>query len=135
MDAPRADLDEEQHMEAPEGGAVDTGEVCREDALGLGANELGPGRSGPLRGRVDPGRSQDRPDGGRGDPVTELCELAVDAPVTPCRVLPREADCEVADLRECWWSAAPGRGWVGAVAGDEPAVPADHGLGLQISMI
>jgi len=42
-----------------------------------------------------------------------------------------EADREAADLHECWWSAASGDARVGPVAGDEPAVPADHRLGLH----
>lgn len=124
-----ADLDEEQDVEATEGRDVDAREVRRDDAFRLGPDELGPRRSGPFGRRVDPGSPQHRPDRGCGDPVAEAAQFAVDAPVTPRRIHRGESDREPADLRERWWSAAWRYGRVGLVAGDQSAVPADHGLG------
>jgi hypothetical protein len=64
------------------------GEVDGEDRVGLRGEELSPGWSGPLRGGIDAGGLQNRPDGEGGDRVTESDELALDASVAPGRVLP-----------------------------------------------
>ena len=42
-------LDHHEHVEAAQEDGVDVGEVDREDRLGLGGEELSPGRSGPAR--------------------------------------------------------------------------------------
>jgi hypothetical protein len=131
MHPPGGDLDEEQHMETPEGRGVHTREVGRDDAFGLGADELRPGRSRPSWGRVDPSRSQNGPDRRRCDPIADATQFAMDASVPPGRDLGCETKREPADHRECWWSAPPGARRVGPVVGDESTVPADHGLGLD----
>ncbi len=131
MHTTRTDLDEEQHMEPAERRGVDAREVGRDDALRLGSDELRPRGSRPFWGRVDPRSPQDRPDRRRGDPIADAAQLAMHTPVTPGWVLVGETDREASDLRERRRSSTPGGGRVSPMAGDESAVPADHGLGLH----
>ena len=90
-----ADLDEEQDVQSVQGCGVDTGEVGRDDAFRLGADELSPRGSGPFGGRVDPRGPQDRPHRRRGNLVAEPAEFAVNASVTPRWVLLPKADCKL----------------------------------------
>ena len=70
------DFDHEQHVVAAQQHGVDGEEVGGHDALGLGAEELGPGRtSSPWRGRK-PMASQDVGDAALGDRDAELLQLA-----------------------------------------------------------
>src|SRR5215831_13157777 len=65
--------------------------------------------SGPYGGaRIDPGVMQDLPHRGRRDPVAELDELALHAPVPPRGIVRGDADHELAD-RGCrgWPSGTP----------------------------
>ncbi|WP_158847904.1 hypothetical protein [Saccharothrix deserti] len=78
---------------------VDVEEVRRDDALGLGGGELAPGRAAAAWGRVDACRAQDLPDRRGGDPVAESGRLAVDASVSPPRVLLGEPQHERPDRR------------------------------------
>jgi hypothetical protein len=76
-------------------------EVCCQECVGLGAQEVGPGCSGPVRCRVDSLGLEDRPDGGGGDldaeamgyPLLEELgeEFAVYASVAPGGVLADQA--------------------------------------------
>ena len=59
--AAAAVLDHDEHIEAAQEDGVDVGEVDGEDCVGLRGQELAPGRSGPVRGRIDPGGLQDSP--------------------------------------------------------------------------
>src|SRR5690349_9175313 len=62
-------------------------EVAGQQALGLGAEEIGP-RGGTAFGRrVDPGVVQDLPDGGSGDLYPEHQQLAVDTAIPPPGIL------------------------------------------------
>jgi hypothetical protein len=67
-------------------------EINREDPGGLGAQELPPGRAGPARRRIDARGTRDLPHRGRRNTNAELDELAVDPPVSPQRILPRQTD-------------------------------------------
>ncbi len=58
-------------------------------------------------------------------------EFALDAPVALRRVLAIETEYESADLCWCGWSAGSRCRWLGPVAGDETAVPSDHGGGFD----
>jgi hypothetical protein len=98
MHPSRADLDEEQHMEASQRRGVHAREVRREDPLRLGSDELCPSRSRPPGCRVEPIRPQDRPHRRLGDPVTNAAQLAMHAPVTPGWALIGESDGEAPDL-------------------------------------
>ena len=91
--------------------------------MGLRAEELRPGRSGPPRRGIDPGRVEDLPDGGGADLVAESGELAVDAAISPGRVLGGQAQDQRADTGGDGGTTWPdGRG--GPAAGDELPVPA-----------
>jgi len=54
-------LDHDEDVEAAEEDGVDVCEVDGEDCVGLGGQELSPGRAGPLRGGVETGVFQDCP--------------------------------------------------------------------------
>jgi hypothetical protein len=69
------DVDEQQQVVATQGGGVDGCEVTGDGCLG--AQELGPGDSRALWGRVDAVTFQDSPDRGCSDAVTEAGEFAV----------------------------------------------------------
>ena len=71
--------------------------VGRENAAGLRGQELLPGRARAAGCGVDPGVMQDLPHRGGGDPVAELDEFALHAPVPPRRIVRRDADHELAD--------------------------------------
>jgi hypothetical protein len=55
----------------------------RQDRLGLGTQELRPGRPGPPPGRVDTAGLEDLPDGRRCDFNPEAGQLAVNPAVPP----------------------------------------------------
>jgi hypothetical protein len=86
--AATAVLDHHQDVDVAQEDGVDVGEVDGEDRVGLRGQELSAGRPGPLWGGVDARRLQDSSDGGGGDPLAESDQLALDASVTPRRVLP-----------------------------------------------
>ncbi|MFE4676795.1 hypothetical protein [Streptomyces sp. NPDC056721] len=66
VDAPRAVLDEDQHVQTLKQDGVEVEEVDCEDAVGLDGEEPAPHRAGPLRGGVDARGVQDLPDRGQG---------------------------------------------------------------------
>ncbi|MEV1023021.1 hypothetical protein [Streptomyces sp. NPDC050264] len=78
-----------------EGDGLD--EVHREDRLGLGLQESGPGDVRALGCRVDAFGLEDFPDGGGRQLDAEEREFDVDAPVSPGWVFRGEAECEAAD--------------------------------------
>ncbi len=77
-DAP-LELDDEQHVVAAEQDGVDGEEVGGHDGVGLGAEELDPGRSGSPGCWRKPMTSKDVCDAGLGDADAELFQLANDA--------------------------------------------------------
>ena len=100
-------------------------EVACQDRLGLGAQELRPGRPGPPPGGVDAAGLQDLPHGGRFDVNPEAGQLAVDPSVSPFGVLagqPSDQGLNVPPGRRQASPAAHGPG--GPAAADEVAVPA-----------
>ena len=119
------ELDEEQYVDPFEDDGVDGEEVASEDAVGLGSEELPPCWSGAAGRGVDAGVVNNVPHGAGGDPVAEADQLAVDASVSPGRVVRSQAQHQLPDL--------PGDGWppglavrVCPVAGDQLAVPAQQ---------
>jgi hypothetical protein len=74
-------LDDDQGIEPPEQHGVHMDEVGRENALGLGGQELLPGRARAARRGIDPGGMQDLPDRRGSDRVAEPDEFAVHPPV------------------------------------------------------
>jgi len=116
-------LDDDQGVDTPEQHGVDVHEVGGQDAAGLGGQELLPGRSGAPVRRADPGVVQDLPDRGGCDVMAEPHQLALDAAVTPARVICGDADHELAD-RGCRArpSGTPSAGVV-PFPGGEAAMP------------
>jgi hypothetical protein len=111
VDAAGAVFDEDQGVQALERDGVEVQEVGGEDAVGLGLQELAPGRAGALRGGVDAGCVEDFPDCGRGDRVAEAGEFALDAAAAAAAVLPGQAQDDLLDGgRGCGpaGAAAPG---------------------------
>ena len=94
--------------------------------VGLRSQELRPGRSGPAWRWVDPGGVQDLPDRGGADLVAEAGEFAVDAAVSPCRILGGQAEDQGAEAGGDGGSTGSG-GLGGPAAGDQLAVPAQDG--------
>jgi len=134
VDPPTGDLDHEQHVQAPEQHRVDVEEVAREQALGLRGQELLPGQIRAARCRIDAGAFEQQPHGARRDPVAELEEFAVDAPIAPGRVVRCHPHDQVPQLRGCRWPA----GWaVGTrpVATDQGSMPAQQGVGCDQAMV
>jgi hypothetical protein len=82
---------------------------------------------GLVRGRA--GVLEDRPDGRCGDSDAEPGEFAVDAPVSPRRVLSRETDDRAAGFDCGGWPAGPVR--VGPVVRDESPMPTQQCVGLD----
>src|SRR5215210_8074127 len=85
---PRAELDEEEHIQASEPERLDGEEVARHDRRGVGAKELVPAESGASAGRRHTGLPEDLRDCCRRDSLTDACELTDDPLVAPPRVLP-----------------------------------------------
>ena len=106
-------------------------EIDREDPGSLGCQELPPRRAGPTRRRVDARSMQDLPHGRRRNCHAELHELAVDPPVSPQRILPRQADDKAGDARAC-----PRASWPAPLARvvlprRQPAVPGQQRRGRR----
>ena len=116
-------LDRDQRVNPLQHHGVHGHEVHGQDGLGLGGEELAPGRARPAGCGIDPGLVQDLPHGAGGETVAEADQFALPAPVSPTRVLGRQADDELLD-RRC------GRGTFGPAAcgvvprpGEQPAMP------------
>jgi len=76
-------FEEGQCVEACAEHGVEVQEVRRDDALGLGSEELTPGRAGAAWCWVDARVVQDLPDRRRGDSVAKPYQFTVDAAVSP----------------------------------------------------
>jgi hypothetical protein len=78
-------------------------------------------RRNPAWCRAEPGGGQDPAHGAFADPVAESGEFALDAPMTPTRVFPRQPDDQIADLSGDRWTSDLLR--VGPMPFDYTAVP------------
>src|SRR6266545_2926862 len=122
VDAPGRKLDEEQRVEALQEERVDGKEVTLQDARRLSPQELPPALLEPLRCRLDPCLLQNRPDGACGQLDPEPEQLALDPPVAPARVLPRQPHHERTHLGASRWaSGTPMR--IRPAARDQLAMP------------
>ena len=124
--APGRDVDEEQQVEPAHRDGFDGGEVAGDG--GLGPQELRPSDFAASGGGVDSGVLEDLPDRGRSEAVAEPGELAMDAAISPSRILGCEAQCESAKLRCRRWPARRSL-WLGPVSGDAAPVPAQKCVG------
>ncbi len=95
------ELDDEQHMELVETDRVHDEEVGGQDALGLGGDELLPGRS-TARSWSEPVAAKDPANRARGDADPEPAKLTLNADTTSAAVLPAESDDELDDLITKW---------------------------------
>jgi hypothetical protein len=86
-DAPGGVLDHGQDVSLRAGQQVRGEEIARQDRLGLGPQELRPGRVCSSRRAVDPGILQDFPHGRRRYLRSQAGELTVDPAVSPAGVL------------------------------------------------
>jgi hypothetical protein len=79
--------------------------ACRkvgcEDPGGLGVQELPPGRARTARRRIDACGVQDLPDGGRRGSYAEFRQFAVNAAVSPQRVLLCRANGKAGGAQDC----------------------------------
>ena len=116
MDPPDAELDEREDLEGPEPGGLDGEEVAGDDPVRLSTEELGPGRTGPPRGRTESLGPEQAPDRRCTHSAAELAELACDPHAAPAGVLPGEAEEEPTDLE---MDRGPSRATPLAV-GDDP---------------
>ena len=121
-------LDEHQHVYALQQHGVHVQEINREDPGGLGCQELPPRRAGPTRRRIDARSAQDLPHGRRRNCHAELHELAVDPPVSPQRILPRQADDKPGDARACRRASRPAPLARVVLPRRQPAVPGQQRL-------
>jgi hypothetical protein len=87
VDCAALELDYEQHIELAETDRVHDEEVGGQDALGLGGDELFPGRS-TARSWSEPVAAKDPADRARRDADPESAKLALDANTSPAAVLP-----------------------------------------------
>ena len=93
---PGSDVDEEQQVEPAQRDGVDGGEVAGDG--GLGPQELRPGDFRACGAGSIPALLRISPDRGRSEAVAEPGKFAVDAAVSPSRILSCEAQCESANL-------------------------------------
>ena len=123
-----SDLDGEEHVDPAKEHGVNVEEVAGKHAVCLGLAELTPGRSGAPGYGVEAGGGEEIPHGSGGNGVAESDEFAVDAPVSPGRVLVGEPQHQRADRGAGRWPAYGCRlVRVGPRAGQEFAVPAQQG--------
>jgi hypothetical protein len=122
---PGAVLDEEQHVQAAQEDRAGVEEVRRQDRLGLGGQERAPCLAAPTGCGADASVIEDLPDGRWRERVAGAGEFAVDAPVSPDRVVARHFQRQIAgsslDSR-----AARTAVRVAPVALDDAGVPAQH---------
>jgi hypothetical protein len=85
-----------------------------------------------VRRRAQVCGGQDAADGASADVVTEAGELALDAAVSPARVLPCQPDDELTELAVDGRTSRPAR--VGPLLGEQAAVPGQEGGGCDESM-
>ena len=102
-------LHDEQHVQALEEDRVDVEEIAGQHAISLSAQERPPGGVHVPRGRCAPPGAQDPSHGRFADLVSEPAQFTVDPAVSPGRVLPRQPQCQSADLLAGARSACPVR--------------------------
>jgi hypothetical protein len=91
----------------------------------LGSEERAPLGVYPARRRPHACAGQDAADRACADMVSEAGQLALDAPVSPARIVPCQANDEFAELAVD--AGATGRARVGPFLGDQASVPGQEG--------
>jgi hypothetical protein len=123
------ELDDEQHIELGELDGVHDEEVGGQDALGLGGEELLPGRS-TARSWSETAASKYPADRACRDADPEPAKLALNANTSPAAVLPTEADDEIDNLITKWRPSWTSQGSPSLpLATRELPMPTKQGLG------
>ena len=118
-------LHDKQHVQALEEDRVHREEVTRQQTCRLDAEEPALGGVQAARSRPVPAGAEDPLHSRLADMVAKPGELAVHPPVSPGRVLFRQPQHQVADVRTGPGAARPVR--VSPLAGDQTAVPGQQG--------
>jgi hypothetical protein len=119
---------DEQDVESAQPDGVEVEEVAGQQPSRLGSEEGAPVGVYPARRRPQVRGGQDAADGAGSDGVSEAGELALDAAVSPARVLLGQPDDELAELVVD--AGAAGRVRVGPFLGDQASVPGQQGGGV-----
>ena len=117
----RVNLDHEQDIEPAQADGVEMKEIGGEQARGLGSQEAAPTGVQPTRSRADPAGSEDAPDGALPDVMAEPGQFALDAAMSPPRVLSSEASNQLAQRAVDTGASYGDR--EGPFLGEEAAVP------------
>jgi len=129
VDATAADLQEEEHVQALEPDCLDSEEVDRQDLVGMLTDELAPGALASAWRRQEIVTAQNVPDRAVGAAAAQLQEFALNASVSPPRVLPGEPQDQLLALSALARSAPP---WSTSIqrplAAHELAVPVEQSL-------
>jgi hypothetical protein len=129
VDYATLELNHEKHIELVETDRVHDEEVGGQDALGLGGEELLPGRS-TARSWSEPVAAKDPADRARRDADPKPAQLALNADTSPAAVLPTESDDELDDLITKWRTPRTSLGSPSLpLATRELPVPAEKSLG------
>jgi hypothetical protein len=105
-------------------------QVAGEDSGGLLAQERLPRRARPPWRGVQTVAAQGCADRGRGDLHAKPKQLTLDALVAPAGILPGQADNQLLRILIEQWTPGSTTG-IGPCTGDQAAVPAQEGLGLD----
>jgi len=97
VDPASADLEDEEHVDPTQQRHVDGEEVTRKHRRRLGPAELPPRRSDTARSRVQTRLAENVPHRRGSDPITQSSKFAVNAAVTPTRILTSKPDDQVTD--------------------------------------
>jgi hypothetical protein len=127
VDPATSDLHDEQDVQPAQPDGVEMEEVGGQQPGRLGFEERAPVGVYPARRRAQVCGGQDAADGAGADVVSEPGELTLDAAVSPARVVPCQADDELAELAVDARAARSVR--VGPFLGDQAPVPGQEGGG------
>jgi hypothetical protein len=130
LDAPTADGDEGEYIEAVQPDRVYSEEITGEDRLAVRSEEVAPRLRVAPRCWRQAGLGEDVADGTRRDNDVELAQFACDAQVAPTRILAGKPQDQLACLTA---DRRPARGAVpiGSALSDQPAMPGHERLGLH----
>jgi hypothetical protein len=133
VNPPAGDFHDEQYVESAQPDGVEVEEVGGQQPGRLGSEEGAPVGVGPARRRAQVCGGQDAADGAGADVVSEAGELALDAAVSPPRILSCQPEDELAQLAVD--ARTTGRARVGPLLGDQTSVPGQQGGGCDESVV
>jgi hypothetical protein len=122
-----ADLHDEQNIEPAQRDGVEGEEVGGEQARCLSTQEGLPSGVCSAWWGPEAGSGQDAADRARAQAMSKPDQFALDAAVTPGRILLRQAQHQIADL--VTERRAAGLVWIGPLLGDQAAVPGQQRAG------